>query len=146
LTPEALGTPVSVAAVARMTLEVIKIKLNSMTTLKQGDLIKDGHGHTRKVLGTCGMTLHISLSSNLNKFGYTTDEATLQENGYTWDTSAWEPRYGMKYFFINENGSVYGSVWTDDMNDRARRDFLGIHQTKELAEAALLEIRRKLGR
>ena len=117
-----------------------------MPTLKQGDLIKSLTGHTRKIIEVYGIILFVSHTSNHESYEFIATEDLLKRHGYTWDTPAWEPTEGMNYFFINENGSVYGSVWTDDMNDRARRDFLGIHETKELCRAASLEIRRKLGK
>jgi len=119
-----------------------------MTTLKQGDLIKDRNGITRKVIETCGTVLHISQMDNLTKYCFTADEAGLIEFGYTWDTPAWEPEDGGDYWFIviDNVGSPGLKVWNNDPVDIARRDFLGIYETKELAEAALLEIRRKLGK
>ena len=119
-----------------------------MPKLKPGDLIKDSQRRSREVLGVCGTIVHISLLGNRDRYGYTTDEATLKENGYTWDTPAWEPEIGQTYWYIyiNDRGAVNDSSWTNDNVDQARRDFLGIYETKELAEASLLEIRRKLGK
>ena len=117
-----------------------------MTTLRQGDLIKDRNGITRKVIETCGTVLHISQMDNLTKYCFTADEAGLIEFGYTWDTPAWEPEDGGDYWFISESDEVCFSEWNDDNIEHARRDFLGIYQTEALAEAALLEIRRKLGK
>ena len=88
-----------------------------MTTLKQGDLIK---------------------------LDFTSNETTLKDNGYTWDTPAWEPEDGIGYWFIDERGNIYTSVWDNDIYDNERKNFLGIYETKELCEAAVLEIRRKL--
>jgi len=115
-----------------------------MTTLKQGDLIKDKNGVTRKVMGVCGTALHISRVVDFNKYWQTSDEESLKEARFTWDTPAWEPSYGTVYWYINNDGDAYEATWSDNDFDHARRDFLGIYQTKELCEAALLEIRRKL--
>ena len=173
-----------------------------MTTLKQGDLVKDCEGDTRKILGVCGEVLFISWTDNHGWFsrtgteadlkadGYTWDtpawepeksniywfsdergnvydsiwdndqsdhnrrdflgiyetEEQLKENGFTWDTPAWAPEKSNIYWFIDERGNVYDSIWDNDQADHNRRDFLGIYQTEELAKAALLEIRRKLGK
>ena len=119
-----------------------------MTTLKQGDLIKDEDGNTRKVLGVCGEVVHISCSDDHDALLATYAEPQLKRLGYTWDTTAWEPEIGSNYWyiFINAGVEVGASIWNDDQYDRARRDFLGIHQTKELGKAALSEIRRKLGK
>ena len=117
-----------------------------MTTLKQGDLIKDREGKTLKVKETCGTILHISCKNNHAKYNFTTDESGLKELGYTWDTPAWEPEMYEIYWFITDYGEGGTSKWNDDTHDQARRNFLGIYQTKELAKAALLEIRRKLGK
>ena len=62
-----------------------------MTTLKQGDLIKDEYGNTSKVMETCGTILHLSQPDDHNKYHHTTDEANLRDGGCTWDTPAWEP-------------------------------------------------------
>ena len=117
-----------------------------MTTLKQGDLIKDEDGNTRKVLGVCGEVVHISCSDDHDDLLATYTEPQLKRLGYTWDTPAWEPSYGMKYWFANSRGEAVQDRWDDQTQDHARRDFLGIYETKELCEAALLEIRRKLGK
>ena len=119
-----------------------------MPTLKKGDLIKNGNGVTRKVIEVCGTILHMSFGEDHSRFNYTTDEKNLRADGYTWDTPAWEPEYGSIYWcvYINGKGEVLDSIWDNDETDHRRRDFLGIYQTKELAEAALLEIRRKLGK
>jgi len=119
-----------------------------MTTLKQGDLIKNSNGVTRKVMEVCGTILHISFHEDRAKYCYTTDEASLKKDGYTWDTPAWKPKEGEIYWyiFISDGAAVNSCTWTNHNVDHARRDFLGIYQTKELAEAALLEIRRKLGK
>lgn len=117
-----------------------------MTTLKQGDLIKDGNGAARKVMETCGIILHLSTHYDHSKYLCTTDEASLKEMGYTWDTPAWEPDEGKAYWFITSDNRVEFGSWHNYEVDRARRDFPGIYQTKERANAALLEIRRKLGK
>ena len=117
-----------------------------MTTLKKGDLIKDSMEGTRKVMETCGTILHISLTSDHNKYGHTTDEATLKEYGYTWDTPAWEPEIGSIYWHITGDSDVRWDTRTNSDLYIKRRDFLGIYQTKELCDASLLEIRRKLAK
>ena len=118
-----------------------------MTTLKQGDLIHHD-GYTRKVLGACGEVVHISTAYNHNEFSFTSTESKLKEYDYTWDAPAWLPEIGDTYYFvyIDTGGSIRQSTWNSTYADHARRDFLGIHQTEELCEAALLEIRRKLGK
>ena len=119
-----------------------------MTTLKQGDLIKDQFGNVSKVREVYGTILYISYPHDHNKYDFTADEAGLKEDGYTWDTPAWEPELGKMYWYvyINAEGEVKDSIWDNDEVDHARRDFLGIYQTEELGKAALLEIRRKLGK
>jgi len=115
-----------------------------MTTLKQGDLIKHKSGNTSKIMGVCGDVVHIANYSNPDKYGYATDEASLKEYGYTWDTPAWEPSIDQRYWCFGSCGEAIRSSWADDSTDHRRKDFLGIYETKELCEAALLEIRRKL--
>ena len=115
-----------------------------MTTLKKGDLIKEKNGHTCKVLGVCGDVVHLSYSNDHNAHNYTKTEVQLKEEGFTWDTPAWNPLIGEPYWYIDERGDVYDPVWENVTIDQARRDFLGIYQTRELAEAASLEIKSKL--
>ena len=117
-----------------------------MPTLKQGDLIKDSDRRTRKIFGVCGEVVHVSYAGNHESFQGSYTEDQLKNNGYTWDTPAWEPKIGSAYWYIYERGNISGSIWSNDTVDIDRKDFLGIHQTEELAEAALLEIRRKLGK
>ena len=117
-----------------------------MTTLKQGDLIKDSVGATFKVMEVLGQIVFISFSSDFNACWVYQTEEQLKENGYTWDTPAWEPSIGEKYWCIGSYGEIMHLSWDDDINDHNRRDFLGIYQTEELGKAALLEIRRKLGK
>jgi len=117
-----------------------------MTTLKKGDLITNLYGGERKVMEVCGTILHISYSYAFNYFCFTSTEAQLKADGYTWDTPAWEIKKDEMYWFIGADADVRHADWMNDTYDHARRNFLGIYQTKELAEAALLEIRRKLGK
>ena len=81
-----------------------------MTTLKQGDLVKDKYGYTRKVMENCGTVLHISTFDKHDKYHCTTDEKTLKELGYTWDTPAWEPE-ALK---VEINGKQYVAVDTKE--------------------------------
>jgi hypothetical protein len=117
-----------------------------MATLKQGDPIKNEDGKTCKVLGVCGEVIHISYPYDHDIYEDTYTESFLKNQGYTWDTPAWEPKDGGDYWFISVRGQASFCEWNNDDIDHARRDFLGAYQTKELCEAALLEIRRKLGK
>jgi len=119
-----------------------------MTTLKQGDLITSIGGEAYKILEVWGNILFISCSYDHESYGFTANEEWLKARGYTWDTPAWEPEIGDRYWFIHADGepSPCQANWENDKHDHARKNFLGIYQTKELAEAALLEIRRKLGK
>ena len=117
-----------------------------MTTLKQGDLIKDKGGNTSKVVGVCGAVIHFSFQTDHDTCWSTQTESQLKNNGYTWDTPAWEPRIGDEYYYLNGAGETASGYWDDYEVDHNHRDFLGIYQTKELCEASLLEIRRKLGK
>ena len=117
-----------------------------MTTLKQGNLIKDCEGDTCKILGVCGDVVFMSWIDNHGRFSRTGTEVDLKENGFTWDTPAWEPERGVKYWFAKDNSTADWAYWDNDEEDQGRRDFLGIHQTRELCEASILEIRRKLGK
>jgi len=117
-----------------------------MTTLKKGDLIKGKFGTTHKVIEVLGEILFISSTDSFNTCWSHQTEEQLKENGYTWDTPAWEPSINERAWYINGSVQADWSCWGNTDIDKARRDFLGIYQTKELAEAALLEIRRKLGK
>jgi len=117
-----------------------------MTTLKQGDLIKDSEGNTCKVLGICGEVVFVSYPKRHHIVCDSDTEAQLKNNGYTWDTPAWKATYGESYWHIDSIGGTHVSFWSNNEIDQARRDFLGIYQTEELAQAALLEIRRRLGK
>jgi len=117
-----------------------------MTTLKQGDLIKDKSGVTTKIMGVCGGVVHIAHYSDPDKYGYATDEKSLKEYGYTWDTPAWEPEISKLFWYISAAGLPTSEVWRKDDLDYACKNFLGIYQTEELCEAAILEIKRKLGK
>jgi len=122
-----------------------------MTTLKQGDPIKDTQGGIRKIIEVYKSVLFISFPDDHVNFGHTdicltVTETQLRNLGYTWDTPAWEPSRTDEYWYISTLGNVRLWTWSDEQDDRSRRDFLGIFASKELAEAALLEIRRKLGK
>ena len=116
-----------------------------MTTLKQGDLVKTRDKGTRKVLGVCGEAIHVS-GPNHNRHHFIATETELREMGYTWDIPAWEPENYEMYWFISPVGVIDSSIWADDTEDHGRKNFQGIYQTEALAEAALLEIKRKLGK
>ena len=117
-----------------------------MTTLKQGDLVKNENGDMCNILGVCGEVVHISFSNNHSFHDEAYTEFQLRDMGYTWDAPAWEPEDGGDYWYIYTDGDCIHAYWDNDTTDHARRDFLGIYQTEALAQAALLEIRRKLGK
>jgi len=117
-----------------------------MTTLKQGDLIKDKNGVAYKVMEVLGQIFFISFSDNFNACRFHQTEEQLKNDGYTWDTPAWEPELEKDYYYITTTGRSDRQAWKNDTIDNDRKNYLGIYQTKELAEAALLEIRRKLGK
>jgi len=124
-----------------------------MTTLKKDQLIKDSGGDECRVLGVCGDVVHVSYSkdhysNDHNAHNYTKTESQLKASGYTWDTPAWEPALNEKYWYIYIYGTPISACdrWENSDIDKECRDFLGIYETKELCEAALLEIRRKLGK
>ena len=117
-----------------------------MTTLKQSNLVKNEDGKTCKVLGVCGEVVHISSSNNHSLHDEAYTEFQLKDMGYTWDIPAWEPENYEMYWFISPVGVIDTSIWADDTEDHGRKNFQGIYQTEALAAAALLEIRRKLGK
>jgi len=61
-------------------------------------------------------------------------------------TLVWEPKLGKPYCFISAKATLESDIWMNNKRDIDRRDFLGIYKNDELARAALLEIRRKLGK
>ena len=60
-----------------------------MTTIKQGDLVKNEDGKTCKVLGVCGEVIHISYPYDHDIYEDTYTESFLKNQGYTWDIPAW---------------------------------------------------------
>ena len=117
-----------------------------MTTLKQGDLIKNKDGNTYKVLGVCGDAVFISSSKNHEQYAFTATEVSLRQSGYSWDTPVWEPEIGDAYYYLSGCGDTVSGYWNNYDIQQDQRDFLGIYETEELAHSALLEIRRKLGK
>ena len=117
-----------------------------MTTLKQGDLIKNENGDMCNILGVCGEVVHISFSNNHSFHDEAYTEFQLKDMGYTWDIPAWEPENYEMYWFISSIGVIGISKWTGDTDDHGRKNFQGVYQTEALAEAALLEIKRKPGK
>jgi len=117
-----------------------------MTTLKQGDLVKNSEGRSRRVMEVCGTILPLSFFNNHAEYSYTTTEAQLKKDGYTWDTPTWEATLGMEYWFIDGRGQADSRIWNDDRVDNDRKNFLGIYQTEKLCEASVLEIKSKLGK
>ena len=117
-----------------------------MTTLKQGDLIKDSDGDYCKVLEVCGEVVLVSPAYNHGYYGETYTESQLKESGYTWDTPAWVPSFDEKYWYPDTNGDIYSCTWGNTVTDNGRKNLLGIYKTFTLAEAALLEIKLKLGK
>ena len=93
-----------------------------MTTLKQGDLVKNEDGINCKVLGVCGEVIHISYPYDHKIYEDTYTESFLKNQGYTWDTPAWEPAYDKTYWFVNASGQAEDDRWINDNFDRARRD------------------------
>ena len=111
--------------------------------LKQNQIIKDGKGKTRKVLGVCGDVVFIS-GSTWEHAGYTETEKDLKECGFTWEEDKWEPKAGEKFFYIGSTARIGGGIWDGLSVDEAVQSFLGVYKDQSSAEEALKEIKRKL--
>ena len=120
-----------------------------MNTLKKGMIITDSNGLTCKILAVCDELYALSYdnatdSDDRFKSWYTITQ--LKELGYTWDEPKWEPMEGKEYYFLKSDGSVESLLWNDDSFDKGVRDFLGIYRTAEECEAAIADIKKKLGK
>lgn len=58
----------------------------------------------------------------------------------------WEAQIGETYWYICDRGHIDDCSWGNDSIDRNRKNFIGIFETKALAEAALEEIKSKWGK
>lgn len=115
--------------------------------MKQGDILIKGETR-RKVLGVCGEVVFMSRNNDFSIVAgipYTVQE--LLEDGWTVEQQPWEPKDEDKAWFINDEGTTVRGDWNSAHTDWTRiSNFLGIYPTKAAAEAALVEIRRKLGK
>lgn len=50
------------------------------------------------------------------------------------ESTRWKPDTGQKYYFLDNNGLAYDSIWADDYIDRSRFEIGNCFQTKEEAE------------
>jgi hypothetical protein len=53
------------------------------------------------------------------------------------ESTRWKPELGQKYYFLDSNGFVYNSIWSDDSIDSNRSGISNCFQTKEEAERAV---------
>lgn len=114
-----------------------------MENLKKGDvLVNDGVEFT--VLTVVGEIVFIRGESwNSSCTFFAKDELTKE--GFTIKDKPWEPKYGKRYYFINDMGNITGTIWSGDNFDNSIKNFLGIFPTREQAEQRLKEIKEKFG-
>lgn len=113
--------------------------------MKQGDILIKGNDK-RKVLGVCGEVVFLSSYSDMTRTGANVTATQLEQDGWTVEEQPWFPKYGEQIWHINSKGHVTEGKWTSSEKQVAKMEFLGIYKTKEAAKAALVEIRRKLGK
>ena len=113
---------------------------------KEGDILVNKQGNTRKVLGVCGKVYFLSFVDDFNNYTGTYTEQELDKNGLNLHQSAWEPKEGDTYFWVDSAGKCYESVWRNDIIDNGRKNFLGVYPTQEACEQAIKDIKSKLGK
>lgn len=107
---------------------------------KQGDKLEENTGYKYEVQGTIGKII-LLLGQNGVKFP-TEDEVN---QNYTLEEQPWEPKEGELYWYISSDAvPKTGMPWRNDDIDNKLKNFMGIYPTKEKAEEALVEIKRKL--
>lgn len=113
--------------------------------LKVNQIIKNKDGREAKVLEVLTNTVLLSDAFDQEKSAcwYTVKE--LIENEYIITKEEWEPLFGETYWFIDSYVTNCGT-WLNDLVDNGRKNFLGIYKSKEDAEKALEEIKKKLGK
>ena len=114
-------------------------------TLKQGQVITHSlkmQKHT--VLDVLSEIVFLSQHNNPNKVDFMATESELRDLGYTWDEKKFVPIMEQGFWFIDDEGDESFDTWEDSPHQRLRRDFLGIYETREKAQAALADIKRKL--
>lgn len=113
--------------------------------IKVGQILdrKDGEG-SQKVLAVVGEIVCMSLRNKYERISdwYTREEL---EKYFNLPKEEWIPKDDENYFGIANNGVVFKAIWANDKIDNARKSFLGIYKTKEEAETALADIKKKLG-
>ena len=114
-----------------------------MNPLKKGMIIKD-RDYEFEVLEVLNDLVFIPSKYTHAALAYPYQE--LIDLGYTWEEEEWEPVEYTDYWFISALGELGKIHWTNDEDDRKRQDFLGVYETREKAEQALQEIKRKLGK
>ena len=113
---------------------------------KEGDILVSKEGNKSKVLGVCGQVYLMSHPDEFDRCSNGFTEQELDELGFTIDQSAWEPKEGDTYFWVDSAGKCYESVWRNDIIDNGRKNFLGVYQTEEACEQAIKDIKSKLGK
>jgi hypothetical protein len=115
----------------------------------KNDILIDSIGRLRRVKATLEDLYFLSTVSKYDKFAFVSSEQDLDEEGYTLHERTeeeWEPKDGDMYFYINVNGIICADDWDSSAWDVGTKNFLGIYKTKEQADQALVEIKKKLGK
>lgn len=117
--------------------------------MKQGDILINKQGDKRKILGVCGEVYFLSHPDDfelitISSFAWT--EKEIEEIGYTLLEEPWEPKEGEIYWFIDSGVEIGTFYWVNSAPDNFRKYMKNIFKTKELAEQALQEIKKKLGK
>ena len=102
--------------------------------MQQNDILVKGKDK-RKVLGVCGEVVFVGQDNFHYKAGGYWTEKELLENGWTVEKAKWEPKFSDKVYCLDSTGTSYMRRWEGDTNDHLYRDFLGIYETQQEAQA-----------
>ena len=114
-----------------------------MENIKIGDIVVRG-SDKRKVLAVLEEIVFLSEPNAFEKAGLYLTLEELKEENYTIQESKWEPIEDENYWWISGDGFIGQSFWRNNKTDNKYRNFLGVYETQQKAEEALLEIRKKL--
>lgn len=115
-------------------------------TYKVGDILVYKNGVKVKVLAVCEELLALSFSNEFDRFACWYAANELKDLGLTLEAKPWEPEVGILYWYIESTLEVGNIYWRNSLEDKLRRDFLGVFPTKEAAEARIIEIKKLLGK
>lgn len=113
-----------------------------MPKFKEGSIIINKQGERHKILGALGDVRFVDVHG-FDSVGVWKASA-MEQQGYVEEAPRWEPSKDEKYWYVENDGEVTQSYWSNDVIDKNRHALGNCFRTREETEAARERVRAAL--